>query len=56
MRLGHTPTGMTNKPAPASATGLEIDKLRREGMDVHWQHGIQPVLDHLGLMPFGIDQ
>jgi hypothetical protein len=48
VRLGHTPTGMTNKPAPASATGLEIDKLRREGMDVHWQHGIQPVLDHLG--------
>ncbi len=48
LRLGHTPTGNTNKPAPASATGLEIDKLRREGMDVHWQHGIQPVLDHLG--------
>jgi hypothetical protein len=48
LRLGHTPTGMTNKPAPASATGLEIDKLRREGLDVHWRHGIQPVLDHLG--------
>jgi hypothetical protein len=48
VRLGHTPTGMTNKPGPASGTGLEIDKLRREGMDVHWQHGIQPVLDHLG--------
>ena len=48
VRLGHTPTGMTNKPAPAAGTGLEIDKLRREGMDVHWQHGIQPVLDHLG--------
>ncbi len=48
LRLGHTPTGKTNMPAPASATGLEIDKLRREGMDVHWRHGIQPVLDHLG--------
>lgn len=47
VRLGHTPTGATNAPAPASATGLEIDKLRREGMDVHWRHGIQPVLDHL---------
>lgn len=33
---------------PASATGLEIDKLRREGMDVHWKHGLQPLLDHLG--------
>lgn len=48
LRLGHTPTGATNVPAPASATGLEIDKLRREGMDVHWQHGIRPLLDHLG--------
>jgi len=48
IRLGHTPTGATNKPAPASVTGLEIDKLRRDGLDVHWQHGIQPLLDHLG--------
>ena len=48
LRLGHTPTGMTNKPAPASATGLEIDKLSRDGLDVHWREGIQPVLDHLG--------
>ena len=48
LRLGHTPTGMTNKPAPASATGLEIDKLSREGLDVHWREGIQPVLDSLG--------
>jgi hypothetical protein len=48
VRLGHTPTGKINLPGPASGTGLEIDKLRRDGMDVHWQHGIQPVLDHLG--------
>jgi len=48
IRLGHTPTCATNCPAPPSAAGLEIDKLRREGMDVHWKHGIQPVLDHLG--------
>jgi alpha-L-rhamnosidase len=48
IRLGHTPTGATNAPAPAAATGLEIDKLRREGLDVHWQHGIQPLLNHLG--------
>ena len=48
VRLGHTPTGATNKPAAESATGLEIDKLRREGMAVHWKHGIQPVLDSLG--------
>lgn len=48
IRLGHTPTGATNKPAPPYVTGLEIDKLRREGLDVHWKHGIQPLLDHLG--------
>jgi hypothetical protein len=48
IRLGHTPTGSTNKPAPASVTGLEIDKLRREGLEVHWRQGIQPLLDHLG--------
>lgn len=48
VRLGHTPTGTTNCPAPASGAGLEIDKLRREGMDVHWKQGIHPVLDHLG--------
>jgi len=48
IRLGHTPTGATNKPAPPYVTGLEIDKLRRDGLDVHWQHGIQPLLDHLG--------
>lgn len=48
IRLGHTPTGSTNKPAPDYVTGLEVDKLRREGLDVHWKHGIQPLLDHLG--------
>ncbi|MCH7224884.1 glycosyl hydrolase [Haloferula sp. A504] len=48
IRLGHTPTGMTNKPAPDYVTGLEVDKLRREGLEVHWKHGIQPLLDHLG--------
>jgi len=48
LRLGHTPTGMTNKPAPTAGVGLEIDKLRREGLDVHWREGIQPVLDRLG--------
>jgi len=48
IRLGHTPTGMINCPAPPSAAGLEIDKLRREGLDVHWKNGVQPVLDHLG--------
>jgi hypothetical protein len=48
LRLGHTPTGMNNHPSPDAGRGLEVDKLSREGLDVHWQQGIQPVLDHLG--------
>lgn len=48
IRLGHTAKGNINKPAPAAGTGLEIDKLRREGLDLHWKHGIQPILDRLG--------
>ena len=48
IRLGHTPTGMTNKPASKHGTGLEVDKSRRDALDVHWNKGIQPILDHLG--------
>ncbi len=48
MRLGHTPTGSVNHPSPDAGRGLEIDKLSRAGLDVHWREGIQPVLDHLG--------
>ena len=50
IRLGHTPNHFTNVPAPENATGPEIDKLRREGMDIHWKNGIQPVLDQLGAL------
>lgn len=48
LRMGHTPTGAVNHPAPESGRGLEIDKFRRVGVDIHWRQGIQPVLDHLG--------
>lgn len=48
MRFGHTTTGKTNHPAPLSGRGLECDKLSREALDVHWNRGIQPVLDKLG--------
>jgi predicted GH43/DUF377 family glycosyl hydrolase len=48
LRLGHTARGQTNNPAPESGRGLEIDKLSRPGVDVHWKHGIQPILEHLG--------
>jgi hypothetical protein len=48
LRMGYTAKGNTNHPAAESGRGLEIDKLRRETLDLHWREGIQPVLDHLG--------
>ncbi len=33
LRLGHTPTGMVNKPAPPEGTGLECDKLNRAAVN-----------------------
>lgn len=48
LRLGYGPTGHKNKPAPEAGTGWEIDKMSRKAVDVHWKHGIQPILNHLG--------
>lgn len=48
VRFGHTSSGKTNHPASESGIGLECDKLSREAMDLHWQKGIQPILDYLG--------
>jgi hypothetical protein len=36
LRLGYTPTGETNHPAPDSGRGLECDKLSRSGLDESW--------------------
>ena len=48
LRIGYTITGKDNHPAPDSGLGLECDKLSREAMDLHWEKGIQPILDKLG--------
>jgi hypothetical protein len=48
LRLGYTPRGNKNHPSPESGQGLEINKLKRRGVDAHWRGGIQPILDHLG--------
>ena len=48
VRFGHTTSGETNHPASESGIGLECDKLSREALDLHWQKGIQPILDYLG--------
>ena len=36
LRMGYTPTGKDNHPAPVEGRGLECDKLSREAVDVHF--------------------
>ncbi len=48
VRIGHTPTGAVNAPAPASGRGLECDKLSRAGLDAHWAGIMGPVIKQLG--------
>jgi hypothetical protein len=48
LRLGYGPTGKTNGHSPKSGQGLEVDKMSRSALDVHWKHGIKPMLDKLG--------
>ena len=48
MRFGYTSNGERNRPAPESATGLEINKFSRAALDAHWAGGIAPTLDKLG--------
>ncbi|TWO34505.1 hypothetical protein E1J38_001225 [Seonamhaeicola sediminis] len=48
LRLGHTPIGTTNRPAPPEAKGLEVDKMSKKGVDAYWESGIQPIIDKLG--------
>lgn len=48
LRVGYTPTGQNNHPAPKEGTGLECDKLNRAAMDAHWAGFMQKVLDDVG--------
>lgn len=49
LRFGHTSTGETSHPVNGiTGGGLEIDKLSAKAMDLFWQDGIQPILDHIG--------
>ncbi|HID78869.1 MAG TPA: glycosyl hydrolase, partial [Planctomycetaceae bacterium] len=36
LRIGHTPTGKDNHPAPESGRGLECDKLSRRAVETHF--------------------
>jgi len=48
LRLGYTPIGMINHPAPAAGTGLECDKLSKAALDAHWDGFMKPVLEDIG--------
>ncbi|GAA4815006.1 hypothetical protein GCM10023330_23630 [Litoribaculum gwangyangense] len=48
LRLGHTPIGTTNRPAPPEAKGLEVDKMSKKALDAYWKEGVQPIIDKLG--------
>jgi hypothetical protein len=48
LRLGHTARGQQNIAAPEAGVGLECDKLSAAGVEFHFQHGLQPLLEALG--------
>lgn len=48
LRIGHTPTGVENRPAGIGGRGLECNKMSRAAVDAYWAGGITPILDKLG--------
>lgn len=48
LRVGYTPTGAVNHPAPPEGTGLECDKLSATALDVYWNGFMQKALDNVG--------
>ena len=47
LRSGLVPTGTKNSPAPAEATGLEVDKMNRIALKAHFDAYITPLLNRL---------
>lgn len=48
LRIGYTPIGTTNHPAPKAGLGLECDKLSRVALDKYWAGFMQKILAELG--------
>jgi hypothetical protein len=48
LRLGHTCTGATNEPSPASGRGLECDKLSTEGSEAAFNGFIEKLANDSG--------
>ena len=48
LRIGYTPTGRENHPAPKAGLGLECDKFSTEALDAHWAGYVQKIVNDLG--------
>ena len=48
LRIGYTPNGNQNHPAPDEGRGLECDKLSRKAVQAHWDGMMGPLLAELG--------
>lgn len=48
IRMGHTPTGAVNAPAPTAGRGPEVDKLSREALDQFWTGMMATAIDRNG--------
>ena len=48
LRVGFTPSGKQNHPAPVEGTGLECDKLNPAALDAHWAGFMQKLVDDAG--------
>jgi hypothetical protein len=48
LRLGHTPIGVDNHPAPAEGTGPECDKFNPAALDAHWAGFVQKLIADAG--------
>ena len=48
LRMGHTSTGKTNSPAPASGTGLECDKMNRAAVEANFAGMMAKVIAEAG--------
>jgi hypothetical protein len=47
LRMGMSPTGITNHPSAANAKGPEVDKMSKAAMRHHFASFVQPLLDRL---------
>lgn len=48
LRIGHSPTGKVNGPAPAGAAGLECDKMDRDAVRAYYAGFLEPFENQLG--------